>query len=340
VLIQRLASGLVTFAGISGVVVSVCAAGAFAGACAAQGGGGGSGSGNSGADTSGSNSGGSNSSGSDNSGSNSSGSNSGTFVNSGTSGSSSGTTSGTAASGTGTSGTGTTGTAISGTGTTGTATSGTAATGTASGVSTSGTATTGTASGTVASTAFKACPATNTTCAATAAAGALSLSADYQSTVGTGGYGYTLCDPSGSTACLLASALCMAGTTAAGPGSAMVYGSGAGVNIGQLSGTTTTPSYTIPAGAKGISYAFSSVPTQGVQIGIDDNAATPHRWCALVTSAGPATVAWSAFSQDCGAAMLLGAAAPVGPTHINFQVPVATATTSFNFCVTTLAFAM
>ncbi len=329
-LTQRLA----TLAGLSGVVISICAAGALAGACAAQGGGsddGGGGSGTSGTGvpsasvTSG-------------------------YVTSGTSGGSRGSvTSGSVTSGSVTSGSVTSG-SVSGSVTSGSI-SGSVTSGTVSGTVT----TSGTASGTVTTSGTASGTATTGTCAITAAGGLALGTGGYFAITGStatpGGYSYAFSDgitPGGSTACVSTTELCGSGNTGAqNPPTYTIYGGGFGFNVDQALATSATspPVGQAAVTGSGITYAVSGVPTQGLRVIIDNGpgatAGSRNDFCATATAAS-GTIPWASFNTKCydnpvdGTALT---AAPTMATHVQFQAPAGAAAGAFDFCVTAFSFA-
>ncbi len=264
-----------------------------------------------------------------------SGSSTGTTGTAGASGNSSGTTGTTGASGsTGT--TGTTGASGSSTGTTGTTGASGSSTGTTgtTGASGSSTGTTGSSgSGGDAGIGATCSPGSTTlaTYPGTVQTGAIRLSSDYQSLLGTGGYAYAFGDPT-STACNDSAYLCVEGRTA--PVSTTVYGAGLGVNLNQAVGASAKGTVIVPAADTGISYALAgTLSAAGVTIIIDGGGTD---YCASVTATS-GTVPWSSFFTCTGAATVL-AGAPDAASHIQIQVSAGVSPLSFDFCVTALSF--
>ncbi len=252
-----------------------------------------------------------------------SGSSTGTTGTTGASGNSSATTGTTGASGSSTGATGTTGASGSSTGTTGT-----------TGASGSSTGTTGSSgSGGDAGIGATCSPGSTTlaTYPGTVQTGAIRLSSDYQSLLGTGGYAYAFGDPT-STACNDSAYLCVEGRTA--PVSTTVYGAGLGVNLNQAVGASAKGTVIVPAADTGISYALAeTLSAAGVTIIIDGGGTD---YCAPVTATS-GTVPWSSFFTCTGAATVL-AGAPDAASHIQIQVSASVSPLSFDFCVTALSF--
>lgn len=180
------------------------------------------------------------------------------------------------------------------------------------------------------------------TCTAAVATGAISLASNYlaSSVIGDGGYAYSYDDGMGSTACLDSTALCGAGTTAVATPTGTVWGAGIGFSLNQAmaTGPTSPPvgDYAVPAASTGIAYALSVLPAQGMRLIIDE-AGTDY--CAALTAA-TGTVLWSSFNTECwsGAGTSLSGAPQVA-THVQFQVTAASASLSFEFCMTAVSFA-
>ncbi len=243
----------------------------------------------------------------------------------------------------------------------GTTTSGTTAgmttagmtTGTTTAGTTTATGTTGTTTGTTTTTAD--CPdaAAPVACSATMAAGAVSLNGSYLASgvAGMGGYAYAYDDMQNdaggtSTACLDQTALCTSGMTGLTNTSGSHYGAGIGFNLNQAmsTGCASMPinPFTPPAGSIGISYSLSNLPTGGARLAIGNyvNATTGTDYCTTLTAAS-GVIPWAQFNSQCWVNtpgdFLTGA--PTNPIHIEFQLPSAAATGTFDFCVTSVSFA-
>jgi hypothetical protein len=194
------------------------------------------------------------------------------------------------------------------------------------------------------------CAPTTATSPTPAATGGLAFSpSNYlpaaETSLGAGGYAYpfsdgTLSPPGPSVSCLNGSSFCTAGTVGPANASFSFYGGGVGVNLNQQPGAIgPAPTYTVPATKRGISYTLSSFPTPARLI-IDNSG---QDYCFNMTAA-TAMVPWSSFTPQCynlpggDAGASLGSA-PAAATHVQFQVNTTlAAASSFNFCVTALAF--
>jgi hypothetical protein len=143
----------------------------------------------------------------------------------------------------------------------------------------------------------------------------------------------------GSTACIDSTAMCVTGSTAVANSTGTIWGSGLGFNLNQAMGTATNSNPTIGAMATtgtGISYSLSNLPAQGMRILIDEGGTN---YCVPISTAS-GNVSWAAFNTKCWdntGTYLTGA--PSTATHIEFQVTSDAAPTSFDFCVTSVAFA-
>jgi hypothetical protein len=172
---------------------------------------------------------------------------------------------------------------------------------------------------------------------------ALTLASNYlaATVIADGGYAYSYNDGMGSTACLDSTAFCGSGSTAVATPTVTVWGAGLGFSLNQAlaSGSTSPPidSYAGPTADTGITYTLSGLPGQGMRLIINDNGTD---YCAPLTTAS-GTVPWATFNTECwsGAGTAL-TGAPQVATHVQFQVTAASATESFDFCVTAVSFAM
>jgi hypothetical protein len=190
---------------------------------------------------------------------------------------------------------------------------------------------------------------TATSCAATMAASALSLSNCFYtsanpSTMGEG-YAYVFGDGT-SSVCLDSTKFCTKGSV--GISSSTVYGAGIGVSLNQSSGGGTAA--TVTPTATGLSYSISAMPANGLQISITSDtgactaAASPSGagCCTRLTGSAPAsgTIPWNSFVPGCfnADAGTTGFAPSEGLDKINFQVIAGTAATPFDFCLTQLSY--
>jgi hypothetical protein len=119
--------------------------------------------------------------------------------------------------------------------------------------------------------------------------------ANFQPTLGMGGYAFTYSDataatPGTSSVCINGSAFCAAGTIGLSPG----YGGVVGVNLNQTPGTTALGTYAVPATAKGITYALSALPTGTVQLIVRNGPNDADDYFVTITAAS-GSVPWSMF---------------------------------------------
>jgi hypothetical protein len=150
------------------------------------------------------------------------------------------------------------------------------------------------------------------------------------------------CTTGASTACSAPSNLCVSGSTGVNDGAPnyACWGSGFGVNVGQMMGSmTNTP--IAATGKSGIAYSlsgFTSAPG-GMRITLKEGGMS---YCYNLTAAS-GQVPWSMFTQTCyntppGTAL---AGAPMALSDVEFTVEsgaVGAAASDYNICVTNLAF--
>ena len=167
----------------------------------------------------------------------------------------------------------------------------------------------------------------------------------YTGTTGTAAMGYVYPYGDGtSTACVDSAAICGKGSVgAANPPTYSVYGSGFGINVNQASGASTSGSVTPTA--TGLTWAVSgTMPLYGIQISITAGtgpcAAASGCCFRPATTATSGTTPWSMFTQACFNPAEAGAGLSGSDqiSKINFQAISGTAATTFDFCVTSLAF--
>jgi hypothetical protein len=173
--------------------------------------------------------------------------------------------------------------------------------------------------------------------------GGLTLSGNYQTAIGLGGYCYSFSDASTpctacgmSSACTSSMSLCGAGTAAAV--STTNWGSGFGCELNQVQSTTANPNPTAGTtvlSGSGITYGLSSVPANTVYL-IVDSSGTDY-YCRVLTATG--TCLWSQFNSAPWSTT--GVALGTAPTASHVQVEVASGTLSesWSFCLTKLALA-
>jgi hypothetical protein len=173
---------------------------------------------------------------------------------------------------------------------------------------------------------------------------------------GTGGYAFSYADSS-STVCLdgcpaspavcsgTGTALCGHGSLPANPAPYPVYG-GIGINLNQALATSAASPPNVPMAVTGtgITYALSSLPTNGVRLAIDDGATSAGpgtAYCAVLTAAS-GTVPWASFNTKCYDVPPDGTALtgpPQTASQIEFQmVPIPAAAVVDDFCVTAVSF--
>jgi hypothetical protein len=187
------------------------------------------------------------------------------------------------------------------------------------------------------------CDPDTTTCNATIASGAVPLCGHYLAAgvLGKGGYAYPYADTGGSTACMHASALCLAGVTApftATTDPTTTWGAGMSIALDQAvsSNGNAPPMETYAVPGNGVAYALTNVPTQGIRLVIDDSGT---QYCAQLRIP-TGTALWSQFNTKCwdGTGTTL-THAPATASTLNVQVVAAGATSqSYNFCLTAIAF--
>ena len=141
-----------------------------------------------------------------------------------------------------------------------------------------------------------------------------------------------------SIACNNGAAMCAAGSIdVANPPTYSDYGGGLGIYVNGVGVDTTM----VAASGSGLMYALTNLPTAsgGVRL-ILYNAGVSY--CAVLTTAS-GTVPWGMFTPMCyAAAGMQGTALAGAPTAINkiqFQMTSGATASTYNFCVTALAYA-
>jgi hypothetical protein len=132
-----------------------------------------------------------------------------------------------------------------------------------------------------------------------------------------------------STICAGPDNLCASGTTGVADTAGKIWGAGVGINLDKAD-----PPAEVQLSGTGMTYALSSLPTQGmraqVTVGSKD-------YCVKLAAAS-GTVAWTDFNTACwdnSGTKLTGAPKTA---HVGFQVTAAIAAGTFDFCVTKISF--
>jgi hypothetical protein len=176
-------------------------------------------------------------------------------------------------------------------------------------------------------------------------AGGITLSEDYQATLGLGGYcfafadGDSPCSPCGtSTACAATSTLCGTGTSELYGGSN--WGAGIGCNLNQKKATKADP---MPAAlntklsGSGLTYSLSNLPTGGDTVYMTvDNGGTEY-YCALSAASGTCT--WDQFNTAPWTTTGIYLVGAPSASHVEFEVAAGSAAESWTFCVVSITIA-
>jgi hypothetical protein len=162
---------------------------------------------------------------------------------------------------------------------------------------------------------------------------------------GTGGYAFAFSDSSGmaaplgtATASVGMTAFCGCGTDdAQNPPSYSFYGGGVGVNLSQAMTTGSTMEAIAQSGT-GVTYAVTSLPTNGLRVQVIDSGGTSYCFDATAKSG---MIPWAMFNTKCYDTTPDGDALPTADmlTQLEFLVPSnTTANAAWDFCVTALSF--
>jgi hypothetical protein len=142
------------------------------------------------------------------------------------------------------------------------------------------------------------------------------------------GYLYVYSDGT-STICAGPDSLCASGTTGVADTAGKIWGAGVGINLDKAE-----PPADVQLSGTGMTYALSSLPTQGLRAQVTVGG---KDYCVKLASAS-GTVAWTDFNTACwdnSGTKLTGAPKTA---HLGFQVTAATAAGTFDFCVTKVSF--
>jgi hypothetical protein len=206
----------------------------------------------------------------------------------------------------------------------------------------------------------------STACSATSTGGIATLPGTgpggYQPTdggtaIGIGGYSFTFndgvapagtgnCTASPTTICIDQNAMCVMGMTGVASTTTPYpcYGGGFGFNVGQMSGSMTAGTFSVPSTSTGLTYALSNIPSGigGLRIQVVTGtapASATNSYCAPITAA-TGTVPWTSLELTCydtpvGTALT---GPPMDLQQIEISIDDGTAAGAFNFCLDSISF--